>query len=78
VTVQRPTCALSSTSESTRQFGKMSDRKFRSESIDKMEELFAHTDERVLMAQKVRNMCWAQIIQDVHFQHDLPGTRHGS
>ena len=31
----------------------MGDRKFRSESIDKMEELFAHTDERVLMAQKV-------------------------
>lgn len=45
----------------------MGDRKFRSESIDKMEELFAHTDERVLMAQKVLNMCWAQIIQDVHF-----------
>ena len=31
----------------------MGDRKFRSESIDRMEELFAHTDERVLMAQKV-------------------------
>jgi hypothetical protein len=32
---------------------KLSDRKFRSESIDRMEEVFAHTDERVLMAQKV-------------------------
>lgn len=31
----------------------MADRKFRSESIDRMEEVFAHTDERVLMAQKV-------------------------